>query len=159
MGFPCSVNTFLYVSIWRTKKVTRLSTNDTLMCPWNRLRQLDLMTGLCPRWAVIPTNGQLTCRLTEQVACAEPDLTQVHVRISKHGPSTAHWVRMTPARLFQPWIVGSDTLQHRNISSAYLESLTQSRGSDACDHPHPHHHHQGSALEGGGGVTQLLAEG
>lgn len=33
MDFPCSVNKSMYATIWRTKKVTLLSKNDTIMPP------------------------------------------------------------------------------------------------------------------------------
>lgn len=37
MDFPCSVNTFLYATIWKTKKVALLGTNDKIMPPLTSL--------------------------------------------------------------------------------------------------------------------------
>lgn len=43
MDFPCSVNTSMYATIWRTKKATLLSANDKIMSLWNSLCQLSLL--------------------------------------------------------------------------------------------------------------------
>lgn len=42
MDFPCSANTSMYATFWRTKKVTLLSTNDKVMPLWYSLYQLSL---------------------------------------------------------------------------------------------------------------------